>query len=256
MQWIYLSPHFDDVALSCGGLVWEQTNSEDSVSIWTICAGDPPEGEFSSFAQKLHERWGTGAHAMAQRRQEDIESCLILSAAYYHFGIPDCIYRRLEPINGDTRQGEQINNKFLITSEEDLYGEPHPLEILLIRRLCEDLKDSFPNHANIVAPFGFGKHVDHLLTRYAAEETGRNLWFYQDYPYILGNLDQLSEMESSGWKRKLFKISEEATQAWMESVLAHRSQRSTFWTDDEAVEESIHYYLGLSGGICLWKKLK
>ena len=24
-KWVYLSPHFDDVVLSAGGLVWEQT---------------------------------------------------------------------------------------------------------------------------------------------------------------------------------------------------------------------------------------
>ena len=29
MRWIYLSPHFDDAVLSCGGLIWEQTHSGD-----------------------------------------------------------------------------------------------------------------------------------------------------------------------------------------------------------------------------------
>jgi LmbE family N-acetylglucosaminyl deacetylase len=59
MDWIYLSPHLDDVVLSCGGLVWEQARQGERVEIWTICAGDPPPIPLSSFAASLHERWQT-----------------------------------------------------------------------------------------------------------------------------------------------------------------------------------------------------
>jgi hypothetical protein len=65
MEWIYLSPHFDDVAFSCGGLVWEQTELGDEVSIWTICAGEPPPGPVSKYAQSLHDRWKTGPSAVS-----------------------------------------------------------------------------------------------------------------------------------------------------------------------------------------------
>jgi len=40
MRWIYISPHFDDAVLSCGGLIWEQTHKGITVEIWTVCAGD------------------------------------------------------------------------------------------------------------------------------------------------------------------------------------------------------------------------
>jgi LmbE family N-acetylglucosaminyl deacetylase len=75
MPWIYLSPHFDDVALSCGGLVWEQTQIGEMVSIWTVCAGEPPLGDLSPFAKELHSRWEVGQNAPNQRKNEDTRSC-------------------------------------------------------------------------------------------------------------------------------------------------------------------------------------
>jgi len=39
--WIFLSTHFDDVALSAGGMVWELTAGVTGVEIWTIAAGEP-----------------------------------------------------------------------------------------------------------------------------------------------------------------------------------------------------------------------
>ena len=76
MHWIYLSPHFDDIALSCGGLVWHQVQAGDVVEIWTVCAAAPdPSQPFSPFAQSLHARWGTGPASVAARRAEDIASC-------------------------------------------------------------------------------------------------------------------------------------------------------------------------------------
>ena len=68
MEWIYLSPHFDDVALSCGGLLWEQAQAGEGASVWTICAGEVPAGQLSPFAQSLHERWEKGQGAAVQRR--------------------------------------------------------------------------------------------------------------------------------------------------------------------------------------------
>ena len=91
MNWIYLSPHFDDVALSVGGLLWEQSQAGERVSIWTICGGDPPPGDFSPFAEALQARWETGAQSMIIRRAEDIESCHLLGAESVHLSIPDCI---------------------------------------------------------------------------------------------------------------------------------------------------------------------
>jgi LmbE family N-acetylglucosaminyl deacetylase len=117
MEWIYFSPHFDDIAYSCGGLVWEQVNSGQKVSIWTICAAYPPPGSLSPFAGSLHERWGTGQEAVQQRREEDRRSSRLMGANTRYFSIPDAIYRT-----------SPIDDRFMYTSDKDLFAEIHPHE--------------------------------------------------------------------------------------------------------------------------------
>jgi LmbE family N-acetylglucosaminyl deacetylase len=254
MQWIYLSPHFDDVALSCGGVIWDQSRAGVDVNIWTICAGDPPSGEFSALAQKLHSRWETGSRAIEKRRIEDINACQILQASYFHFDIPDCIYRKnnLSTINevADTNS-DQL---FLYPSEEKMFGEIHANDEQLILSLSDKLKEMIPNDAVVVSPFGLGGHVDHIFTRKAIERLAIPILYYMDYPYVLGSFDHLKEVTSTGWRNHHFKISDEGIEFWLKSILAHESQINTFWKDEEELRESLFYYLGFYQGIVFWEK--
>jgi LmbE family N-acetylglucosaminyl deacetylase len=237
MDWIYLSPHLDDVALSVGGLLWEQSQAGERVSIWTICAGDPPSGDLSPFAESLHKRWKTGARSMSVRRAEDIRSCKRLGANYVHFDIPDCIYRR-SPINGE----------HLYTNEDSLWIPVHADEEILITQLAEWIKSILPTDARVVCPMTLGDHVDHRLTRSAAERLKLPLWFYADYPYLLEkeNLKVLDQFKS-----RVIPISSEGLLAWQEAVTAHQSQISTFWSSSHEMRRAIKEYANNMGGIQL-----
>ncbi len=244
MDWIYLSPHFDDVALSCGGLVWEQVRAGDSVSIWTVCAGSIPEGELSPLAKELHTRWETGRDATVQRRQEDIHSCQRLGASYRYFTIPDCIYRH-HPQTGE----------FMYASEAALNGPRQPGDDLTIIAFQGNLKLILPPDALIVCPLGLGNHVDHQLTRLAAEGLDGSLWYYADYPYILHSKEKLENMAQEGWLSQIFPISQDGLVAWQDSIAAHTSQISTFWMDEYEMRLAVSDYLGENLGIRLWRKL-
>lgn len=242
MQWIYLSPHLDDVALSCGGLVWEQTHSGLSASIWTICAGDPPDRPLSAFAQELHSRWATGPQASHLRRQEDIRSCGMLSAGYRHFPIPDCIYR-YHPAGGDA----------LYPTRQAIFGALHPAEDELVEQLSAELEHLLPPESSLVCPLTLGGHVDHQLTRRAAERLKIPVWYYADYPYAQEAESELANLELAGWERSLYAISPDALKAWEAAVAAHASQISTFWPDLQAMSRALQAYYARSGGIPLWK---
>ena len=238
MKWIYLSPHLDDVVLSLGGLLWEQSQAGNEVEIWTICAGDPPPGAFSPFAESLHARWETGTQSMSIRRAEDRASCQRLGAAYVHFPIPDCIYRR-SPISG----------KHLYAAEDALWEPVHPDEESLIVQICEQIQANLSSQAQVVCPMTIGNHVDHRLTRAAAESLGRPLWFYADYPYVLQNehMARLKEFPS-----KVTKISSKGITAWQEGVAAHHSQISTFWQDLHEMNQAIQFFAEKMGGVRLF----
>lgn len=238
MNWIYLSPHFDDVALSVGGLLWEQSQAGDRVSVWTICGGDPPPGEFSLFAEALHNRWQTGAEAIQTRRAEDIEACQILGAEPVHFDIPDCIYRR-SPKTG----------AHLYASEEELWNPVHSEEETLIVQIAKQIKEQLPPYAKMICPLTLGNHIDHQLTRAAAEKLGIPLWFYADYPYLLEteNLKALEKLPST-----VIPISPSGLHAWQNAIAAHKSQINTFWENLDIMKEAIRDHSHQMTGVKLY----
>lgn len=257
MIWIYLSPHLDDAALSCGGLIAQQTLAGEKAEIWTICAGDPPPGPFTPFAEELHARWQSGGQATALRRQEDRAACARLSAACRHLPVPDCIYRRAGLDYWSPGQPAPAGfdaQAFLYPDLDAVFGALHPQEEGLVRRLAQALEEMLPPAAELVCPLTLGGHVDHRMTRLAAERLGRNLWYYADYPYVLQNGAQLAGLEANGWQKQQFSLSPAALQAWIQAVAAHQSQISTFWPDLAAMQAAITAYHDLSGGAVLWKK--
>ena len=238
MVWVYLSPHLDDVVLSAGGLIWEQAQSGHKVQIWTICAGDPPPGGLSPFAQSLHDRWGTGRDAVALRRQEDQRSCDLIGASCHHFDIPDCIYRR------SIRTGVH-----LYPDEDGLWAPIHPDEGVLmddtVQKLQKKLAPLLPD-VRLVSPLALGDHVDHRLTRSLAEQMGVPLHYYADYPYVVrvGSLGR-----ASGMKSRHFQISPQGMRAWQNAISAHESQISTFWGGLDQMRTELESYYQDMGGI-------
>ena len=240
MEWIYLSPHFDDVAFSCGGLVWEQVKSGDEVSIWTICAGEPPPGPISRYAQSLHKRWETNREAVTVRRAEDWLSNRRMGATSRNYSIPDAIYRR-----------SPVDDTPMYTSDPELFSELRMDEIHLVETLKNELTQALPQVCELVCPLALGGHVDHRLVRTAAEELGKRMWYYADYPYSVNPAQDLDESDREMVLR-LFPISEMGLRVWQESVAAHSSQISTFWSNTDQMREAIRAYWEPIKGIRLW----
>jgi LmbE family N-acetylglucosaminyl deacetylase len=233
---VYLSPHLDDAVLSCGGLIARQIEDGEAVTVLTVCAGDPPEGFFSSFAQELHARWGQPGPAIAARREEDRRACGHLGAGVIHLDIPDAVYRRGE-------QGEA-----LYTSEQAIFGPLHAAETELVDHLTEVLSDAAATGASLYSPLAIGGHVDHRLTRLAAEGLGRRLWYYQDLPYAARKRDLPSDLGFPHGAEVAVQLRGEHLKEWVEAASLYRSQLSTFWSSiTELREEMYAFYDELAG---------
>ncbi len=241
-KWVYLSPHLDDAAYSCGGLIWEQVQAGHQVSIWTICAGPIPSQGLTPFAQELHARWKTGPEAVMTRQEEDRHASLRLGVESHYLDIPDCIYRYRHLPAGD---------QALIAAEPDLTAaEP---EEDLISSLAEMLSQNLSIGTTIACPVALGSHIDHRLTRSAAESSGLALCYYPDYPYVLRSPLELAQVEDGAWKRLPASISSGGLAAWQDAVTAYLSQISTFWTSCAEARLSIRNYWAGGGGR-LWSR--
>ncbi len=241
MDWIVLSPHLDDAVLSCGGWIHQRVQAGDQVEIFTICAGDAPAGAFSLLAEELHARWGSGVDATALRRAEDLQACQQLGAFARHFNIPDCIYRR-NPTSGSP----------LIERNQDLFQPLPDVERPLVESIAAELAGWISAQCLLVSPLTLGGHIDHHLTRAAAEQTHRPLLYYADYPYLLQDEARFTAALDANWKTCTFAIPPASLAAWQNAIACYRSQISTFWQDEAAMRAAIEHYWRRGGGGRLW----
>ena len=242
---IYLAPHLDDAALSCGGQIAGLTRTGKRVLVVTVMAGDPPTAVENDYIRSLHARWELERDAAAQRRAEDSAACAILGADYLHWAIPDCIYR-LDPADG----------RPMYISDDDIFGDVHPAEQPLVSEIAGMLA-KLPAHEQCYAPLTVGHHVDHLLVAQAARLAfDDDLRFYEDYPYAQqpGKLEAVIGETATGWQPRVIALTAADLAAKIEAILAFRSQLSTFFTDRADLERQVQDYAAQVGGERVWRE--
>jgi LmbE family N-acetylglucosaminyl deacetylase len=240
MRWIYISPHFDDAVLSCGGLIREQTQKGIPVEIWTVCAGDAPPGPLSLLAMGCHYQWGheSAEEVVAARRLENQQAADLVGSETVNFSIPDCIYRR-------SPTGELLY-------PEDVFVPIHTFEKDLHLEVAAALSSELQVEDIVVSPLGVGSHLDHLMTRRAVESLKRPIWYYADIPYLLNHLEMLAP-QSDGLTPTVYPISEMGLDAWQSGIAAYASQILMLFETGEKMQAAIRAYWESQHGIRLWR---
>ena len=144
---LFLSPHLDDVVLSCPARV---------------------EG---SRAARVATLFSAGDTGYAERRAEDARALARLGADGVHLGLLDAPFRRGARICFSTLLLERREAPAILAAVREA-----------IAGLLKGLSPDF-----VYAPLGVGGHVDHRLVHEAArcEVPPRKLRFYEDRPYAL-----------------------------------------------------------------------
>jgi len=175
---IYLQPHYDDAALSCGGTIALQHATGQRVLVVTVFGGAPKPGTpLSTFAEANQQRMGLGrdaTEAVRKRQAEDAAAAEVLGANTLWLDYPDAIYR---------------GTSAYYQTDDALFGTVNAGDT----SLDEELAGVFLNIAEraplaaIYAPLGIGHHVDHQLCCSAADRLAQrklNVKFYEDFPYV------------------------------------------------------------------------
>ena len=235
---VYLSPHLDDAALSCGGRIWQQARERGAVKVITVFAGAPDsEQPLSPFAGQLHTRWGTPTDALEVRRREDRDAVGYLGAAAVHWPYRDCIYRR-------TMEGH-----FAYPDEEALWGSIDPADMSLIRILRDRIATlALESSARFYVGLAAGGHVDHRIVRSAAEESGVCLTFYEDFPYAEHAESLTTALGGGAWCAQTVPLSDDALERKIAAIARYRTQVSTFWGSLGEMAESVRAYAEQVGG--------
>jgi LmbE family N-acetylglucosaminyl deacetylase len=172
---VFLSPHYDDIALSSGGVAALAAQSQGRADVALIFGDHPdPAQPLTDFAQMLHAQWGmNAASVIAGRRAEEAAASAILGTHDLFLPFRDAIYRGAR-----------------YTSDPILFGAPAEDEADLSRKIAAAAGLSGPADASVrvYAPLAIGFHVDHqhvFQTGLLLAGAGWDVWFYEDLPYAL-----------------------------------------------------------------------
>lgn len=151
---VVLSPHIDDAVWSLGPVLKVLAGHGHSVRLINL---------FST-TLIMSDEVGTPAHDTVIRKAEEadvVNEVGFAGAAYLDF--PDGILRDREPA----------------TIFDPTYKTPK----WLAENILAALKKRIPEDAIVLAPSGFGWHVDHQLTARVAAKLPNKVVFYEDFPY-------------------------------------------------------------------------
>lgn len=236
----FLSPHYDDVSISCGGTAALLAAHDLAPEVVIVFSEDQPEGPKTAFANEQHARWNlTDETVRLGRQREESAAATILGTVVRLLPFADAIYR-----------GDRYLN------DEQLFGPITEDEADLPLKIATSLGLDGPpdSSVRIYAPLGFGNHVDHqhvFAAAKAAAKSGWDVWFYEDLPYGLeaavreARFEELKrrnvEIEivslvdvTASWRRKLDAIMCYASQ--LDVIFRHVVMRADREQIDRAME--------------------
>lgn len=166
---LFLSPHLDDAAFSCGGTAALLVDAGWRCVIATAFTATVPDPRGFALACQLDKGLGPEVDYMALRRAEDAAACAHLGAEPRWLDLPEAPHRGYEnapALFGPAREGDEIWR---------------PLADL-VTGLLDDLRPDA-----VYAPQGLGNHVDHQQTIRAALAClpAERVTFWRDTPYII-----------------------------------------------------------------------
>ena len=256
---IFISPHLDDVTLSCGGFVHQCVQAGRKTVIVSVCSADaPPRAQLSPTALRIHDtEWRLGDQPYIARRAEDTRACNLLGAQAVHLNLLDAIYRYGadgKPYYLEDFMGGRVMPADFATQGQQLQASLHAL--------LTDLTHNQDKHALIgIVPLALGGHIDHVITRHSAEavfaEWGIPLSYYEDFPYAEKD-DVLSRAEMRGKTAHTVALSEADISARIKAIWCYTSQLEVVFHVEqhpnvpEAVAQRVRRYVTLANGERYW----
>lgn len=171
---LFLSPHLDDVAFSCGGTLAKLASERWRTVLCTIFTESVLHPKGFALACQLDKNLPADVDYMKLRRDEDARAAKILGATeVVHLDLPEAPHRGYE-------------------SAPELFAGVKPSDEVW-RSVAErmDSLDEIHQPELVFAPQGIGNHADHLQTIRAARAVfpSEKLIWYRDTPYSIRRPD-------------------------------------------------------------------
>jgi LmbE family N-acetylglucosaminyl deacetylase len=167
---LFISPHLDDVAFSCGGTFAKLASENWRTILCTIFTKSVLNPKNFALRCQTDKNLSPAIDYMKLRRSEDYQAAEILNAAeVLHLNFLEAPHRGYESapeLFAGVKEGDEIWRP--VTEHLDLLREIHQPDL-------------------VFAPQGLGNHADHLQTIRAVREVfpAEKAFWYRDTPYSI-----------------------------------------------------------------------
>jgi len=243
---IFISPHFDDVVLSCGGMIASFAGKE-SVLVVTIFTG-AGEGKLSRYGKKYIQFCGfkNSRQYFKTRKKEEKKAATILKYETKWLGFPEALFRYKE---------RPVFPRFFYNNKKKLLGKINKDEEILpaLEKKVKNIINSYHQKIKkVYFPLGVGGHVDHRLLNQIGQGVVRRsqlkkekVYFYEDFPYLLtvNRKEMIDSFQKKKMKRVKIYLNKKSLKLKQQSILVYSSQiKPLFKTEKNFEKQFIKFY--------------
>jgi LmbE family N-acetylglucosaminyl deacetylase len=211
----FISPHLDDAALSCGGLInyLSDKTSVSVVSVFTAVSSHPYTLSARAYLRQCKNP--DAKKLFDQRKEEDRKIFNLRGVKTIHLDFIDAQWRKKDRLNFleriVSRIIPEISHIYPIYRWHVVSGVISKLD----KKMIDEIKEALSQIINsdqksiVFCPLGIGKHVDHIITRECCLEIfDHNLGLWSDFPYnkksvlVLPDKEKYDEINYSFDKQK------------------------------------------------------
>jgi LmbE family N-acetylglucosaminyl deacetylase len=229
---LFLSPHLDDVAFSCGGLAAALAARGWRAVVATVftCSVHPAAG--FALACQLDKGLPAEVDYMALRRTEDRDAMAALGAEARWLDLPEAPHRGYDSapaLFAGVRTGDAV---------ADAVADH-------LRALLRELAPAL-----VLAPQGLGNHADHLQVIravHAACPAEAVVW-YRDTPYSIRVPDARPGPSLAGLAEAAVPLGAAALARKLDAATAYRTQLGFQFGGAEAARAALHAFACREGG--------
>ncbi len=207
----FISPHLDDAIFSVGGIISYLAGRTNVyiINVFTKAS----RGPYTLSARRAILGKAKDAQDLYRiRKIEDKRVFESLGVKSLNLGFTEALYRRtnIRKLKKLTMFLGKVFPEFLFLYPTYWFhinrGKIHQEDNELIEKISKKLRKLIPKRKKVLifCPLADNSHVDHLLVKEAVCRNFKNVWFWQDLPYLAGKEFEISQKFSGS--RYLFRV--------------------------------------------------
>jgi len=184
----FLSPHLDDVVLSCGSFITSLIKKKHNVLVLSIFTKSTAAKNTVFTKNYLKNSGFTNEIKFFHFRHKENKKALnFLKCQYECFDFIDAAWRQRPNLSLlETFLLKFFSAaSFIYPKDKDIFAGKIRDNDLYLKNIEIMIKKAIKqfNNYSLFIPLGIGKHVDHLITKKIGEHLNKNVIYYEDFPY-------------------------------------------------------------------------